>query len=41
MANETYIYVKNFMEKVFVFMGGGLIVILNIYALCDYLSVFP
>ncbi len=41
MANETYIYVKNFMEKVFVFMGAGLIAILNTYALCDYLSVFP
>jgi len=41
MANETYIYVKNFMEKVFVFMGAGLIAILNTYVLCDYLSVFP
>jgi len=41
MANETYTYVKNFMEKVFVFMGAGLIAILNTYVLCDYLSVFP
>jgi hypothetical protein len=41
LTRHIYMYVKNFMEKVFVFMGAGLIAILNTYALCDYLSVFP